>query len=132
MAPGQRGPVPVVQKDGDLAQSVLDYLGEHDTFNSNDAFPSVSQQEIKASLDRLASRSMIEYQQLTDEVVVLLEEGQEIVDEGSPEFRVWDLIRQKGRMGIKDVGVRGFASLPFRAFMSGRGARGVQVGQQKF
>lgn len=97
--------MPVVQKDGDLAQDILDYLGEHETFKSTDAFPDASQQEIKASLDRLASRSMLEYQQLSDEIVVLLEEGQEIVDQGSPEFRVWDLIRQRGKMGVKEVGV---------------------------
>jgi phenylalanyl-tRNA synthetase alpha chain len=108
MAPSQRGPVPVVQKSGDLAQSILDYLGQHETFKSAEAFPSVSQQDFKANLDRLASRSMVEYQQLSDEIVVLLEEGQEIVDEGSPEFRVWNLIREKGRVGIKELGVRDF------------------------
>ncbi|KAF2430379.1 hypothetical protein EJ08DRAFT_589246 [Tothia fuscella] len=100
--PGQRGPVPTPETR-DVPQQILDILGEKDTFKPSEEFPTLSQVEIKAALDRLGSRSMVEYEQITADAVVLEKEGQSIVDEGSPEYKVWDAIRSKGRMGVKDV-----------------------------
>jgi len=105
--PSQRGPVPVPLKDGDrdLTQQILDTLAAKESLKSTEDFQNVPQVEIKAALDRLASRSMIEYQQLTADHVVLEKEGQTILDTGSHEYRVWDAVRSKGRIGLKELPV---------------------------
>jgi phenylalanyl-tRNA synthetase alpha chain len=70
---GARGPVPVPLKDGtrDVTQEILDVLGEKETFHTDEQFPDIPQAEIKAALDRLASRSMIQYDTLASERQVL-------------------------------------------------------------
>ncbi|OCK77767.1 hypothetical protein K432DRAFT_436345 [Lepidopterella palustris CBS 459.81] len=100
--PGTRGPVPVAEKH-DLTQEVLNLLDEKSTIGTNDDFPSIPQPEIKAALDRLASRSMITYETLDAEQVLLTAEGRVICDEGSHEFKVWDAVRQNGRLPIKEL-----------------------------
>ncbi|KAK5128659.1 hypothetical protein LTR08_003931 [Meristemomyces frigidus] len=102
--PGTRGPVPVpVQNgDGDLTLQILQAVNEHDIVKSADTFPNTSQTVIKAALDRLASRSMIEYDTKDSEEVRLTDEGQQIVAEGSHEYKVWDAVRQAGRLSLKD------------------------------
>jgi phenylalanyl-tRNA synthetase alpha chain len=89
----------------DVTQQVLDKLGEKDQLESSQDFPQTSQPELKAALDRLKSRSMVDYKTDQREHPVLDKEGQMICDEGSPEYRVWDVVRTKGRVGIKELAV---------------------------
>ncbi len=106
--PGTRGPVPVPLRDGDrdVTQQILDMLDEKPELNSSSDFPQLPQAEIKAALDRLASRSMIEYKTEDREVVVLTKEGQSICDEGSHEFKVWAAVSGKGKIAVKELAVR--------------------------
>ncbi|KAF2186755.1 hypothetical protein K469DRAFT_687107 [Zopfia rhizophila CBS 207.26] len=99
---GTRGPVPVTQKS-DVAQDVLDLLDTKSPLHSSDAFPSISQPEIKAALDRLASRSMVQYETSDKEQIVLTKEAETIVQEGSHEFKVWDAVKQHGGLPIKEL-----------------------------
>lgn len=108
--PGTRGAVPVPLKAGgrDLTKDILEALEAKESFMTNIEFPNVSQQEIKAALDRLRSRSMIDYETLDSEQVLLTKEGREIAEEGSHEYKVWDVVKSKGKIAIKDLPVRKF------------------------
>lgn len=99
---GQRGPVPVPQH-GDVTQLVLDLLNEKPTLHSNEDLAGVSQTDVKAALDRLASRSMVTYQTSDSEQAVLTKEGQTICDEGSHEWKVWDVVKRNGKVAIKEL-----------------------------
>ena len=103
--PGTRGPVPVpVQNgDGDLTLQILQAVDAHEIVKTAETFPHTSQTEIKAALDRLASRSMIEYDTKDSEEVILTAEGEQIVAEGSHEYKVWDAVRQAGKLSLKDA-----------------------------
>ena len=60
--PGTRGAVPVpLQANGtpDLTSDILSTLDQQEVFDSRTAFPHLSQGEIKAALDRLASRRIV-------------------------------------------------------------------------
>lgn len=101
-----RGPVPVhAQANGaeDLTSSILQTLDSQEPILTADAFPNASQAEIKAALDRLASRGMVEYEAQPTEQVVLTGEGQQICDEGSHEWKVWEAVKSKGRIPIKEL-----------------------------
>ncbi|KAK3676782.1 Phenylalanyl-tRNA synthetase, beta subunit, cytoplasmic [Recurvomyces mirabilis] len=104
--PGTRGPVPVpLYTNGgqrDLTEEILEAVDQQAEVATSEKFPQTSQAEIKAALDRLASRSMVEYDTKDREEVALTKEGQEIVNEGSHEFKVWDAVRQAGRLSLKD------------------------------
>ncbi|KAK3726137.1 Phenylalanyl-tRNA synthetase, beta subunit, cytoplasmic [Vermiconidia calcicola] len=104
--PGTRGAVPVpMQANGtsDLTLDILSTLDTQQPIHTAEAFPHASQAEIKAALDRLASRSMVEYETNDSEQVILTEEGQQICDEGSHEWKVWEAVKSKGRIPIKDL-----------------------------
>lgn len=107
--PGTRGPVPVpLQANGgttDLTLLILETLESQDPLQTQDAFPQHSQAEIKAALDRLASRSMVSYETHDAEQVGLTGEGQQICDEGSHEYKVWDAVNKARRLGLKDPAV---------------------------
>lgn len=105
--PGTRGPVPVPLRDGnrDLTKEILDELDTRGAFASQDAFPDVSQAEVKAALDRLASRLMISYNAVDTDQVELTSEGQTICDEGSHEFKVYDAVRRAGKIELKELQV---------------------------
>jgi hypothetical protein len=105
--PGTRGavPVPLETQDRNLTQDILDLLDTKDTLQSNEDFPTIPQAEIKAALDRLASRSMVEYKSTNTDKVTLTEESQGIVENGSHEFRVWQAIKEAGKVSIKDLPV---------------------------
>ena len=107
---GTRGPVPVLaQANGgarDLNLEILHILETQDPIRTQDAFPEISQAEIKGSIDRLSSRQMVEYTTQDSEVVALTEEGQQICNEGSHEYKVWDAVRKSGRLSLKDPAVR--------------------------
>ena len=106
MAGGTRGPVPVPfeSQNRNLTQEVL-HLLDTKPLQSSEDFPSIPQRDIKAALDRLASRSMIQYETKNSEQADLTEEGEAIVAEGSHEYKVWDAIRQAGKIPIKELPV---------------------------
>lgn len=79
----------------DLVMEILRTLDETEPLQTNEAFPTISQAEIKAALDRLASRSMVEYNTNDSEQVILSGEGQQIADEGSHEWKVWKQSKAK-------------------------------------
>ncbi|USP76234.1 Phenylalanine--tRNA ligase alpha subunit [Curvularia clavata] len=103
--PGTRGPVPVPleAKGQNLTQEILDLLDTKEPLHTNEDFPAVSQAEIKAALDRLASRSMVEYKSLDSEKVLLTPESEGIVAEGSHEFKVWKLVKDRGSVPIAEL-----------------------------
>jgi phenylalanyl-tRNA synthetase alpha chain len=104
---GQRGPVPVPLDNGsrDLTIAILETLDHTEPIQTQTTFPQIPQAEIKAALDRLASRSMVEYDTQDSEVVVLTAEGQQIADEGSHEYKVWKAVKQSGKLSIKELPV---------------------------
>jgi phenylalanyl-tRNA synthetase alpha chain len=107
--PGQRGPVPVPlacngAPTGELTFEILAAV-EHHEIRTADAFPNAAQAEIKAALDRLRSRSMLEYDTIEKEDVILTGEGEQIANEGSHEYKVWDAVRTAGRLSLKDPAV---------------------------
>lgn len=106
--PGQRGPVPVPLHNGsrDLTLEILETLETTDPIQSRTTFPQISQAEMKAALDRLASRSMVTYETADTEVVVLTGEGQQIADEGSHEYKVWRAVKDSGKLPLKELPVR--------------------------
>lgn len=104
---GQRGPVPVPLESGgrDLTQQVLDKLDTKSPLNTSEDFPNVSQGEIKAALDRLASRSMLTYESKDSEQVQLTAEGEQIANTGSHEYRVWEVVHKEGKVPLKELPV---------------------------
>jgi phenylalanyl-tRNA synthetase alpha chain len=109
--PGQRGPVPVplqaTASSGkpDLTQQVLDLLQNNPTFATDTELPQIAQAEIKAALDRLGSRNMISYETKEQEQVILSAEGEQIANEGSHEFKVWEAVKQRGQMPLNELQV---------------------------
>ena len=79
---------------GDLNLEVLQALAKSDPVLSAETFPQVAFEDMKATLDRLGSRSMITYEPIEREKVILEPEGQEIVAKGSHEARVFEAVRQ--------------------------------------
>lgn len=106
--PGTRGPVPVPleTQSRNLTQDILDLLDTKDTLQTNEDFPTIPQAEIKAALDRLASRSMVEYKSSNSDKVTLTPESEAIVEQGSHEFKVWKAIKEAGKVSIKELPVR--------------------------
>ena len=101
---GQRGPVPVPVTNGnqDLTLDILQQLASQEPIETENAFPQNTQAEIKSALDRLASRSMVQYDTHDSEQVVLTAEAEQIVAEGSHEYKVWQAVKQAGRLSPKD------------------------------
>lgn len=107
--PGTRGPVPVPLHDGtrDVTQQILDALEGEASLETATKFPNIPQAEIKAALDRLASRQMLQYTTNDREQVLLTPEGQTICDSGSHEYKVWDAVRKAGKLEMKELIVCG-------------------------
>jgi phenylalanyl-tRNA synthetase alpha chain len=55
-----------------------------------------AQTTLKAVLDSLLSKEMIGYKQITTTSFVLSQEGNQIVKEGSHEYRVWEVLPAPG------------------------------------
>lgn len=102
--PPPRGPVPVLEQR-DLPQEVLNLLDEKPTIHTSEDFPEIPQPEIKAAIDKLRSRSMLQYETSDTEQILLTPEATTICNEGSHEYRVWDAVRQNGRLPIKELPV---------------------------
>jgi phenylalanyl-tRNA synthetase alpha chain len=96
--------VPVLEKR-DLPQEVLNLLDEKSTIHTSEDFLGIPQPEIKAAIDKLKSRSMLQYETSDTEQVILTPEGTTICEEGSHEYKVWDAVRQNGRLPIKELPV---------------------------
>lgn len=79
---------------GDLTTEILQALSKASPIQSQDAFPQASFNELKAALDRLASRSMIKYEQIEKDEPILEPEAEQIVANGSHEARVFEALRQ--------------------------------------
>ena len=123
--PGTRGPVPVPVVTNssyprDLTKEILSKLDIKSELHTAEDFPDVSQAEIKAALDRLASRQMIQYETRDSERIVLTREGQMITEEGSHEYKVWEAVKRKGRIGLKE--------LPVSCSTSIRNSKNTQTG----
>ncbi|KAI2601797.1 tRNA synthetases class II core domain (F)-domain-containing protein [Hypoxylon sp. NC1633] len=78
---------------GDLATTILQLLNKSSPLLSADAFPGASFVEVKAALDRLASREMVSYDTIEREEAILEPEGEQIAANGSHEARVFDALR---------------------------------------
>lgn len=103
-------PVPT-SASHELIPQILDALDTTGPFESHDAFPQVSQADMKAALDRLSSRSMVQYKTSDTEQVLLTAEGKTICDEGSHEYKVYDAVRRAGKLELNDLPVR-YSVLP--------------------
>ncbi len=80
--------------NGDLTSQILHALHEKDPILSAEAFSSQKSTDVKAALDRLASRSMVTYKTIDREEIDLEGEGKEIVANGSHEARVFEALQQ--------------------------------------
>ena len=89
----------------DLTQEVLDLLENKQSVATESDLPNVGQAEIKAALDRLASRNMVTYETNDQEQVVLTKEGEQIANEGSHEFKVWEAVNRRGQLPLKELPV---------------------------
>ncbi|KAI5464602.1 tRNA synthetases class II core domain (F)-domain-containing protein [Mariannaea sp. PMI_226] len=88
----------------DLTSEVLLALSKADPILSADAFPQVSFESLKAALDRLASRSMVTYEQIERSEAFLEPEAEVIVSHGSHEARVFEAVRKAlGGLSIQEL-----------------------------
>lgn len=78
----------------DLTLQILHALSRTDPVLSAEAFPQVGFADIKAALDRLASRDMVKYDPIEREEYILEPEGDQIASNGSHEARVFEALRQ--------------------------------------
>ncbi|CAK39630.1 uncharacterized protein An07g08140, partial [Aspergillus niger] len=77
----------------DMTSPILDALSASDaSILSSEAFPSTPSLNVKAALDRLASRQMVEYETFDKEVAALTPEGEEIATNGSHEAKVFQAV----------------------------------------
>ncbi|KAI0379687.1 tRNA synthetases class II core domain (F)-domain-containing protein [Hypomontagnella monticulosa] len=83
----------VSPSSGDLATHILESLDKSSPLLSAEAFPTSSFVEVKAALDRLASRDMITYDTIEREEAILEPEGEQIAENGSHEARVFEALR---------------------------------------
>lgn len=79
---------------GDLATQTLHKLAAQSPILSSEAFPTISFQDVKSALDRLASRSMITYETIEREEPLLEPEAEQIAAHGSHEARVFEAVRK--------------------------------------
>ncbi|KAF2669248.1 hypothetical protein BT63DRAFT_446901 [Microthyrium microscopicum] len=99
-----RGPVPVITStERDLPHEILALLANKDTVVTNQDYPEISQPRIKAAIDRLGSRSMVEYDTKDSEIVILTPEAEGICEQGSHEYKVWDAVRKQGKVEIAEL-----------------------------
>ena len=88
--------------EGDLAVQILKTLDATPTLPllSGTAFPASSFAELKAALDKLASREMVRFDTIEKEVAALEAEGDFIVANGSHEARVFKALQAAGEAGL--------------------------------
>ncbi|CRK15357.1 hypothetical protein BN1723_010649 [Verticillium longisporum] len=93
---------------GDLATRILLALFQKDPILSAESFPESAFADTKAALDRLASRSMVSYETIEKEEVTLEAEGQQFVEHGSHEARVFEALNTEDEVRAvrKNFGIR--------------------------
>lgn len=80
---------------GDPIPEILQALNKtNDPISSAETFPQIPFEIIKAALDRLASRSIVAYEQVEREEAFLEPEAVTIVEHGSHEARVFEAVRK--------------------------------------
>ncbi|KAI3397607.1 hypothetical protein diail_10580 [Diaporthe ilicicola] len=79
---------------GDFPSEILLALSKSDPILSQETFPKATFAEVKAALDKLASRSMVTYQTIEKDEATLEAEAEGIVANGSHEARVFEALRQ--------------------------------------
>ncbi|KAH7313589.1 phenylalanyl-tRNA synthetase [Stachybotrys elegans] len=95
---------PASSSSGDLVSDILQALADASPILSAEAFPAVPFESLKAALDRLASRSMVSYEQLEREEATLEPEAESIVAHGSHEVRVFEAIsKAMGGLSIQEL-----------------------------
>jgi phenylalanyl-tRNA synthetase alpha chain len=77
----------------DLTSAVLQALDKQSPLLSATVFPTYKSQDVKAALDRLASRYMVTYETIDREEAILEAEAEEIVAKGSHEARVFEALK---------------------------------------
>ena len=77
---------------GDLALEILQLLSKQDPILTSEAYPSLSFDQLKPAIDRLAGRDMITFEKFDNEELILEPEAQQIVDHGSHEARVFEAV----------------------------------------
>lgn len=85
---------PESASSGDLTAQILQALSSQELVLSAEAFPKAQFAELKASLDRLASRDMVAYKAIDREDYLLEKEGEQIAHHGSHEARVFETLRK--------------------------------------
>lgn len=76
----------------DMTVPILDALSSGSPILSTEAFPSIPSLSIKAALDRLASREIVQYDTIDEEVIILTDEGEDIAANGSHEAKVFEAV----------------------------------------
>ena len=84
---------------GDLVSRILQTLDKSEPIVSAEAFPTAPFVDVKAALDRLASRDMVRYETIERQEALLEPEGEEIAANGSHEARVFEAV-QKAMEGL--------------------------------
>ncbi|KPM34339.1 Phenylalanine--tRNA ligase alpha subunit [Neonectria ditissima] len=88
----------------DLTSEVLLALSKADPILSAETFPEVPFESLKAALDRLASRSMVTYEQIERQEAFLEPEAEVIVSHGSHEARVFEAVHKAmGGLSIQEL-----------------------------
>lgn len=88
----------------DLTAQVLSVLNKADgPVLTAQAFPDKDFVTVKSAVDRLRSREFLEAKQVDRIELVPTEEGATFVQHGSPEARVYNVVKEKGKVVIKDV-----------------------------
>ena len=90
---------PTTAPPGDLISQILHTLDKSEPVVSTEAFPAATFAEVKAALDRLASREMVRYDTIERQEALLEPEGEEIAANGSHEARVFEAV-QKAMEGL--------------------------------
>ncbi|ODV88479.1 hypothetical protein CANCADRAFT_33061 [Tortispora caseinolytica NRRL Y-17796] len=92
----------------DLQSSILHKLNDLGTIDDSAlAFPDLEPSQVQAALNSLASRDMVKFQQLEVEQWELTKEAQEIVENGSHEFRLLaEVTKAVGGLKISEVGAK--------------------------
>jgi phenylalanyl-tRNA synthetase alpha chain len=78
---------------GDLITQILQTLDKSEPILSAETFPTAGFVDVKAALDRLASRDMVRYDTIERQEALLEPEGEEIAANGSHEARVFEAVR---------------------------------------
>ena len=93
----------------DLLTQVLQALDASSSsqITSEEAFPDVDPLAFRAAIDSLNSKEMITYESKDEEYFTLTEEGQQIVNEGSHEAKVYEAVaKQLEGLKISELSVR--------------------------